>query len=290
MTRSIRTTWVASLFSVLLGSGGWAQQPDYETTRVAEGIYRFRWQRHHGLFVVTPAGVVAFDPISTDAARRYGAEVKRVVPGGQLVAVVYSHSDADHATGAPALIAAMGQTNVPIIAHEAAVAPIRRAASPDLPEPTVTFAQRLSMAPGGRRIELHYLGRNHTDNMLVGFVPDAGVVFAVDFVSKDRMGFQELPGYYFPDFFHSVTSLLDLPFTTVVFGHGPEGDRAAIQRQLAYYDDLRAATRKAVADGLTEDQAAEQVRLEAYAGWDQYAAWLPLNVRAMYRWVKAGGP
>ena len=28
-------------------------------------------------------------------------------------------------------------------------------------------------------------------------------------------------------------------------GHGPDGDRASIQRQVAYYDDLRAAVRRA---------------------------------------------
>ena len=281
---------ISTALLMTVSAAAQAQQPDYETTRVAEGVYKFRWQRHNGFFVVTPAGVVAFDPISVDAARRYGAEVRRIAPGAELLAVVYSHSDADHATGAAALIAAMGQTSVPIIAHEAAVPHIRRAGSADLPEPTVTFAQRMSLAPGGRRIELHYLGKSHSDNMLVGFVPDAGVVFAVDFVSKDRMGFQNLPGYHFPDFFDALANLLQIPFTAVVFGHGEDGDRAAIQRQIAYYDDLRAAVRKAVADGLTEDQAAERVRLEAYASWDQYAAWFPMNVRGMYRWMAASRP
>jgi glyoxylase-like metal-dependent hydrolase (beta-lactamase superfamily II) len=137
-------------------------------------------------------------------------------------------------------------------------------------------------------VELHYLGRSHTDNMLVGFVPDAGVVFAVDFVSNDRVGFQQLPGYYFPDLFDALTGLLNLPFTTVVFGHGADGDRASIQRQVAYYDDLRAAVRRAIAQGLTEDQAAAQVRLDAYARWGQYEAWFPMNVRAMYRALSAG--
>jgi glyoxylase-like metal-dependent hydrolase (beta-lactamase superfamily II) len=279
---------VASLALVLATASSGAQQAPYETTRIAEGVYRFRWQGHNTLFVVTPRGVVAFDPISTTAAATYAAEIKRVAPGVPLAAVVYSHSDADHATGAPALITGMGEPNVPIIAHEAAVAPIRRVASPDLPIPTMTFAERLSLNHLGRRVELHYLGRSHTDNMLVGFVPDAGVVFAVDFVSNDRVGFQQLPGYYFPDLFDALTGLLNLPFTTVVFGHGPDGDRASIQRQVAYYDDLRAAVRRAIAQGLTEDQAAAQVRLDAYARWGQYEAWFPMNVRAMYRALSAG--
>lgn len=267
-----------------------AQAPPFETTRVADGVYQFRWQGHNGMFVVTPAGVVAFDPISAQAATTYGAEIQRVAPGAQLRAIVYSHSDADHATGAAALMRAMNQQNVPIIAQERAVEPIRRTNDPELPLPTVTFAERLVMDFGGRRIELHYVGPSHTDNMLVGFVPDAGVAFAVDFVSHDRVGFQQLPGYHVPEYFEAVRRMLDIPFTTVVFGHGPTGDRASIQRQFAYYDDLRAAVRDAIARGLTEEQAATQVRLPQYASWGQYEAWFPQNVRGMYRLLVARQP
>lgn len=266
-----------------------AQQTPYETTRVADGVYRFRWQSHNGLFVVAPRGVIAVDPISSQAAATFASEIKRVAPGVPLAAIVYSHSDADHATGAPALMAGMNQQNVPIIAHEAAVAPIQRAASADLPPPTITFAERLVLDHVGRRIELHYFGPSHTDNLIIPFVPDAGIAFAVDFVSNDRVGFQQLPGYHFPEYFGVVNGLLSLPFTTVVFGHGPDGDRASIQRQYAYYDDLRAAVRRAIAQGLTEEQAAAQIRLDAYARWGQYEAWFPMNVRGMYRALTAPG-
>jgi glyoxylase-like metal-dependent hydrolase (beta-lactamase superfamily II) len=81
--------------------------------------------------VTTPAGVVAVEPLSVDAARWLAREIQKIAPGQPLAAIVYSHSDADHATGAAVLVAEMGQTGVPIIAHEKAVAPIREGASPD---------------------------------------------------------------------------------------------------------------------------------------------------------------
>ena len=122
-----------------------------------------------------------------------GGEIQRVAPGAPLAAVIYSHQDADHATGAPALMREMGR-EVEILAHRNAVAPLRTAADPDLPVPTTTYQEFLSIAPGGRRIELHYVGANHTDNSTVVFVPDVAVAFAVDFVAHDRAGFQELAG------------------------------------------------------------------------------------------------
>ena len=262
---------------------------DFETTEVADGVYQFRWIGHNALFVVSGDQVVAFDPISSEAASVFGREIQRVAPGTELTAIVYSHSDADHATGASALMAAFGQDNVPIIAHERAVAPIRSRASAEQPEPTVTFSDRLTFDVGGRSIELHYLGPSHTDNLVVPFVPDVRVAFAVDFVNNDRVGFQELPGWYFPEIFDALAGMLHIPFDTVVFGHGMVGDRSSIHRQIAYYDDLTVAVRRAIAEGLSEDEAAEAIELPAYANWGQYEDWMALNARAVYRWLASGG-
>ena len=258
---------------------------DFETTQVADGVYQFRWIGHNGMFVTTPDGVVVFDPINSDAAEAFAGEIQRVAPGSRLAAIVYSHSDADHSTGAATMTQAFGQDDVPIIAHELAVAPIRARGDGDQPEPTVTYAERLAFQVGGRALELHYLGPSHTDNITVGFVPDAGVAFAVDFVSNDRVGYQDLPGWQFPEFFHAVAGLLDIPFETMVFGHGPSGDRGSIQRQITYYDDLTTAVRGAITEGLTEDQMAERITLPKFAGWGQYEDWMPMNARAIYRWL-----
>ena len=286
---SLATRAVLAVCLSLATAMGAAAQDRYETTEIADGVHQFRWLFHNAMFVTTDDGVVVFDTIGVDAARQLAAEIQRTAPGSPLAAIVYSHSDADHATGAAALAEAMGQTGVPIIAHELAVAPIEARASADQPAPTITFADKLRFRMGGRWIELHYLGPSHTDNIAVAYIPDVAVAFAVDFVSNDRPGYQDLATWHFPEFFDAVSGLLGIPFETIVFGHGPPGDRTAIQRQIAYYDDLTAAVRDAVANGLTEDEAAERVRLDAYAGWGNYDQWFPLNVRGLYRWLAGEG-
>ena len=267
-----RTAWILMTVALCLSGGQTLDaQGGYETTRIAEGVYQFRWQAHNGFFVVTPAGVLAVDPISVEAAAQYAEEIKKVAPNAPLRAIVYSHEDADHATGAPALMSAMG-VSVPIIAQRNAVPNLARAASADLPVPTLTYQEFMSLTLGGRVIELHYLGANHSDNSTVVYVPDVQVAFAVDFVSNDRVGFQELPGWRFPDVFTSVARLLDLDFEVMVFGHGPAGDRDTIHRQIRYYDALRAGVRRAVEAGWSEDRAAAEVRLPEYGDWGQYDA------------------
>ena len=285
MTRAVLILMTVAL--CLSGGQTLDAQASYETTRIAEGVYQFRWQAHNGFFVVTPAGVLAVDPISMEAAAQYAEEIKKVAPNAPLRAVVYSHEDADHATGAPALMSAMG-VSVPIIAQRNAVLNLARAASPDLPVPTLTYQEFMSFTLGDRVIELHYLGANHTDNSTIVYVPDVKVAFAVDFVSNDGVGFQDLPGWRFPDVFVSLPRLLTLDFEVIVFGHGPAGDRDAIHRQIRYYDALRAEVRTAVEAGWSEDRAAAEVRLPEYGDWGQYDAWFPLNVRGVYRWMSGG--
>lgn len=100
----------------------------------------------------------------------------------------------------------------------------------DRPPPDVTFSDEMTLRFGGRAIELHYLGRSHTDNLIVTFLPEERIAFAVDFVSNDRVGFRDLPGWYFDEFYVALDLLMEIPFETMVFGHGDVGDRGTIER------------------------------------------------------------
>ncbi len=260
---------------------------DIQALLVADGVYQFNAGTHNAFFVDTDGGVVAFDPISTEAAAGLADAIREAVPDKPLAAIVYSHSDADHGNGAPVLRQEFGG-DMPIIAQENAFPIIAERGDPDMPPPDVTFAEELTLRFGGRAIELHYLGPSHSDNMLVAFVPDERVLFAVDFVSNDRVGYRDLPGWHFDGLYAALDQLMEIPFETVVFGHGAVGDRGTIERQLAYYADLRDAVQEALDRGLSEEEAMEQVRLDDYAHWGQYAAWFPLNVGAVYRWLADG--
>lgn len=267
------------------GSEAAADPPRYETTEVADGVYRFRFEGHNTLFVRTAEGVIAFDPISVEAATAYAEAIRRHAPGAELVAIVYSHRDADHATGANVLREAF-DSDAPIFAHVNADGPLREAANPDLPPPDSTFSDRLSLAGG--EVELYYLGRSHSDDMAVAYVPAHDIAFAVDFVSRDGFGYRDLASFYFPDMFGAIEGLLEIPFDRIVFGHGPSGDRATIERQLQYYRDLDEAVRAAIEAGLTEDETAAEVLLEDYREWNRYDDWRELNVRGMHRKISGG--
>lgn len=53
---------------------------------------------------------------------------------------------------------------------------------PGLTWPTMTFARRMTLYLGRRRVDLMHLGRAHTAGDIVAWVPDAGVMFTGDIV------------------------------------------------------------------------------------------------------------
>jgi glyoxylase-like metal-dependent hydrolase (beta-lactamase superfamily II) len=102
-----------------------------------------------------------------------------------------------------------------------------------LDPPDRTFdgdAATVEFDAGGRRIDLRYLGRGHTDNDIVVIVPDADVLFAGDLVEADA------PPYFadgYPiEWPATVERLVELAKGAVVPGHGTVGDRGFLVRSM----------------------------------------------------------
>lgn len=290
----VRHVRFAALVAVLLSAAAVSpppaaaqERPEFETTEIADGVYQFRFRAHNTFFVVTPEGAIAFDPISSEAARPYAEAIRERMPEGRLHALVYSHNHADHATGAPALFEELGE--VPIIAHENAHAPIVERGSAEQPPPDITFTEKMVLRLGGRTIELHWLGPNHGDDVAVAYLPEERIAFVVDFVSNDAVGYRDLPGSRWPGLVESMERLQELDYERIVFGHGPPGDRASVERQIRYYRDLEAAVQEAIDRGLDREEAVREVELPAYRDWGSYGDWFGMNVEAMYRWLAEEG-
>jgi glyoxylase-like metal-dependent hydrolase (beta-lactamase superfamily II) len=127
--------------------------------------------------------------------------------------------------------------------------------------PERTFAEAASLEVGGRRVELRYLGRGHTDADIVVVVPDADVLFAGDLLENDAVP-------YFGDGYPlewpaTVERLRALVCGPVVPGHGSVGDAAFVERQFAEFEAVAAAARRLHAGEIGREEALDAIPYSA---------------------------
>ncbi len=76
-----------------------AAAPPTATTKVTDNVYIFRYVGHQAMFVVTPAGVIATDPISLRRPAKLYIDAIQAVTKAPIKYVIYSHSHFDHTAG-----------------------------------------------------------------------------------------------------------------------------------------------------------------------------------------------
>lgn len=257
-----------------------------EWFKVADNTYVFRYRFYFTLFVKTENGIVAFDPISNEAAEHYAKAIREAAPGAKLKTIVYTHWHTDHSTGAKVLRREFG-SNIPIIAHENTYNRLKGLTDSDVPLPTkMVTNDGLVLKDDNNPIELKYLGYAHTDTMLIAYLPKQKLVFGVDFVNHDSMGWRDLPGVDIDELISMQKRLMKIDFKTITFGHGRPGGRQVVSRQINYYETLLKEATSAVNKGLSEDQAAKSIVMDKYKNWQNYDNWFTMNVRGAYRFVK----
>ena len=69
------------------------------TTKVTDNVYIFRYIGHQSMFIVTPEGVIATDPISLRRPAKPYIDAIQAVTKAPIKYVIYSHSHFDHIAG-----------------------------------------------------------------------------------------------------------------------------------------------------------------------------------------------
>jgi cyclase len=160
-----------------------------------------------------------------------------------------------------------------------------------LTNPTVTFGANASGASGtvhlhlGKREVVLFTLPGHTGGDVLAYVPDANVLFMGDMGWRKTL--PNLVDATVSDWITSLDKLLaQYPNAKFVPGHGEVATAAEIREFRDYLDDLRTRVKQAISDGLTIDQAKQQLKLpEKYKdfGFQNFA--VP-NVEDMYKELK----
>ena len=199
--------------------------------------------------VLGDGAAMLIDTRSTHAQAREILADLRELTRDPVTIVVDTHGHFDHAFGNHVFRPAAIWGHARCVTFLERTAEVRRARvaqeypdlAADLEEvvidpPDRTFDETGSPKVGGRRVDLFYLGRGHTDHDIVIRVPDANVLFAGDLLENGAVPFF---GDGYPlDWPDTVARLVELVTGAVVPGHGTVGDRAFALRQMAGFREV----------------------------------------------------
>lgn len=235
---------------------------------IGDGVFVRRYAFYDQNIGVILSGdeVLVVDTRSTYGQAREILADLRELTRDPVTVVVDTHGHFDHAFGNRLFRPA------PIWGHERCVTFMERtgearkariaADEPELADglmevvvdpPDRTFAETAYLDLAGRRIELRYLGRGHTDHDIVVGVPDAGVLFAGDLVENGAVPFF---GDSYPlDWAETASRVAELSHGVVVPGHGDHGDRRFVEDHVGSFSVLANLARRVVAGEMTRDEA-----------------------------------
>jgi len=141
------------------------------------------------MFIVTPQGVIATDPISERRPAKPYIDAIQAVTKAPIKYVIYSHSHYDHIAGGKPF-KDLGAT---FVAHRNAKARIAALKPDDIVVPDLVVDGKRNITLGGTTLELNYVGKNHSDSTLVMRLPKEKIIFTVDWIPIQGIQFRGWP-------------------------------------------------------------------------------------------------
>ncbi|NBS57705.1 MAG: MBL fold metallo-hydrolase [Betaproteobacteria bacterium] len=279
-----------ALGAALLALAGFTAQaqaparPAIATTLVpgTNNVYVFRNGNHQAMFVVTPDGVIATDPVAygrPTGGKAYVDEIRKVTDK-PIKYLVYSHHHYDHIAGGQAF----KDAGAIVVAHKKAKERLDKLADPHtVPVDEVVGDEGRVIRLGGTILELSYKGLNHSDTTLVMRLPQERVLFVVDTIPVGTVPGRGMIDFHPLETEKFIADVIAMDWATMIPGHPGPGDRLGTKKdaedQLQLLKDASAEMKVLARDGKCWDQGEKEFKLEKYASWPGYAAGLPFIAR-----------
>ena len=259
-------------------------RPPIATTKVSgtDNVYIFRNGNHQSMFIVTPQGVIATDPIAygrPTGGQTYVDEIKKVTDK-PIKYLIYSHHHYDHISGGKPF----KDAGAKIVAHKKAKERLAVLKDPATPLPDETMDKKRTINLGGTALELTYVGLNHSDSSIVMRLPKEKLIFVVDFLPVGTLPGRGMIDFYPLEAENSIKQVLALDWERLIPGHpgAPEGrlgTKKDAQDQLTFLQDASEAVKVEARAGKCWEPAEKEVKLPKYSSWPNYDTALPFVLR-----------
>ena len=295
---------VARLALVLLLSIGASVAAPLLPVRVSENAYAFiadnsdvslanRGRIGNAGFIIGPEGIVVID---TGVSFRHGqamvAAIRRVSKLPISLAII-THAHQEFLFGA----AYFQAKRIPIFTHVKTAQLMQsrcenclhhlketlgitemRGSRVVVPDQLVDGSEFISVA--GMSLELRYFGWGNTPGDLLVFERNNGVLFAGGVVDVGRVS--ELRDSRVQEWKSILGQLNELPVKHIVPGHGPIGDKSAIEQMQNYLNAIDSKVRALYDQGVSLSDVESKGDLPEFAHWALYREQHHKNVHRVY--------
>ncbi|HWN04913.1 MAG TPA: MBL fold metallo-hydrolase, partial [Candidatus Dormibacteraeota bacterium] len=245
----------------------------------------FHWDHWHGNEVYPaayPGAEIITNQVTREAMVKKG--LKRIQDHVRQVPGEIARLRAELAAAATAEQRATLQADLRLA--ESYLAEVR-AMKPALP--TMAFERTMTLYRRDREIQLLYLGRAHTEGDVFVYLPKEKVVITGDAV----IGWTPFMGDGYPeDWVTTLDRLAELPWDTLIMGHGEPAGRDWLRTFRGYIHDMVLAVREEAATGASLDDVKQRVTARlaptyepAFAAYQHYRPWrqgLLANIERTY--------
>jgi cyclase len=238
MTRKLLVRGSAALFLVFIGWEAYVQgqatpPPPLTLNKVKDNLYEIEGDGGNVAVYVTSEGVILVDD-KYDQDFDHIMEKIKSVTNLPVKYVLSTHYHSDHSGGnakllptAEVISTANARTN--IVEHKQANA------QPNMQPARVVFTVESSVFLGGKEVRAHYYGRGHTNGDAVIYFPAEKVMHTGDLMAGNTPLIDYPGGGSLADWPNTLDQVLKVDFETVIPGHGPVTNKAALK---AYRDSV----------------------------------------------------
>ena len=268
-----------------------------EMKEVADGV--FAYVQATGGFcianaglIVGPEGAIAVDALFTPSMTRAFQEQIRRRTAKPVRQLINTHHHVDHTLGNEHF------ADIDIVGHIRCREQIERVGVPrdrlnamaphfaddiaasGIRPPNVTFADRMTLFLGERRVDLMHLGTGHTVDDVLVYLPAEKLLFAGDvaFHYVTPLAFEG----HISGWIRVVDAIEAMDVETIVPGHGPVGDKSDLREMRDYLALVRREARRGFREGKPQEEVARRIKLGRFSRWGESERLIP-NVHRLYQ-------
>lgn len=250
----------------------------WETEKVADGVYAFRYSFYRNIFIVTDEGVIATDPLLPEAGPVLLAEIRKITDQ-PIKYVAYTHSHWDHASGGQVL----KDEGATFVAQERCAANFIENPNPDVVTPDITYEDYYKIELGDKSLEMFFFGPSHDNCLVVMLINPANMLLLSDIANPPNgwmmfynPAISEDRPWHMVRFFTQLQNLIEeRGIETVIGGHmsgsfdpvtnrptivkGTTGPATVVKQRLEFWTAIIAVAEAELAAGTPPDEVPDRI-------------------------------